>query len=318
MRPHDRWINYLNQIRCLLDTLILKLYFSHSVINVCYGELTDVLAKIYSLTAIMIQRWNEVYGTPSMWELDILAVQPWCVFKVNSNVSGMLWSYKYDPTLEQLVRHCVHLKTQHLGWLFSSDFVFKINLNISRILWSCKYYLIEKINTFRGDLTSMLAKTKSPLFRFADSSDDLDGHGTHVAGILAGQPLNSVSSVSQQGIAPAARLAFMDLGTRSMRHEIASPGNLYSRCDDDFKHLLFYPVNRIAQPKKHALLSFTNRILQDQNSLYSRCVLLVKSHGDNPVRLNHSYWQGWFLASFTFAGGWIYNVYIYTLYIMHV
>jgi len=68
------------------------------------------------------------------------------------------------------------------------------------------------------------------MLRYADSTDDASGHGTHVSGILAGAPLGAVGDLaSVQGIASAAKLAFFDLGSDAMNGYITLPGDLYSR-----------------------------------------------------------------------------------------
>ena len=47
--------------------------------------------------------------------------------------------------------------------------------------------------------------------RYGDAEDDAEGHGSHVAGIAAGDPPSSTSKGS--GVAPGAKLAFFDLGS---------------------------------------------------------------------------------------------------------
>lgn len=48
---------------------------------------------------------------------------------------------------------------------------------------------------------------------FADSSDDNEGHGTHVSGTAAGYPESSVNLYSEfVGMAPQAKVAFFDIG----------------------------------------------------------------------------------------------------------
>lgn len=63
--------------------------------------------------------------------------------------------------------------------------------------------------------------------RFADGLDDSGGHGTHVAGILAANPLTGAQNL---GLAPAAKLAFYDLGATSVQAWISAPVGLDSRC----------------------------------------------------------------------------------------
>ncbi|CEO95872.1 hypothetical protein PBRA_004585 [Plasmodiophora brassicae] len=51
---------------------------------------------------------------------------------------------------------------------------------------------------------------------FADSSDDNEGHGTHVSGTAAGYPESSVNLYSEfVGMAPQAKVAFFDIGRRN-------------------------------------------------------------------------------------------------------
>lgn len=65
------------------------------------------------------------------------------------------------------------------------------------------------------------------MFRFADGVDDSGGHGTHVSGILAADPLNEPL---HRGLAYAAKLAFFDLGAASVQAWISAPVGLDSRC----------------------------------------------------------------------------------------
>ncbi len=68
--------------------------------------------------------------------------------------------------------------------------------------------------------SDMLDKTKNTLdskhrkiagyVSFADSFEESEGHGTHVAGSLSGAaPFTNSASSSHEGMAPSAKLAFM-------------------------------------------------------------------------------------------------------------
>ena len=50
---------------------------------------------------------------------------------------------------------------------------------------------------------------------FGDGLDDLNGHGTHVAGTVAGNSMNTLSNMN--GIAPEAKISIFDVGKYSPR-----------------------------------------------------------------------------------------------------
>eukprot|EP00892_Ulva_mutabilis_P005337 jgi/Ulvmu1/3175/UM015_0216.1 len=77
-------------------------------------------------------------------------------------------------------------------------------------------------------------------YMFADGVDDSGGHGTHVAGILAADPL---SEPGNRGLAYGAKLAFYDLGATSVQEWISAPAGLDSR---------YFPVTYEAGARVHS------------------------------------------------------------------
>ena len=84
---------------------------------------------------------------------------------------------------------------------------------------------------------------------------DNDGHGTHVAGSLAGAAASGGATNGEDGVAPGAKLAFTDLGDtdgcagfeccKPVLSKCSAPANFYThlvqlthRCLDEPAHLL--------------------------------------------------------------------------------
>ena len=59
-------------------------------------------------------------------------------------------------------------------------------------------------------------------YAFADGIDT-DGHGTHVAGTVLGYPVDYPDYLKYQGMAPGARLAFLDVGVLPQERNDTEP-----------------------------------------------------------------------------------------------
>ena len=90
--------------------------------------------------------------------------------------------------------------------------------------WEANIVTIDRVLTFTSE-----THRKIRLYRaFADFRDD-NGHGTHTCGTLAGMPYgNTVAGASAVniGMAPEAKLAFIDLSSVRDGERIVTPGNL--------------------------------------------------------------------------------------------
>lgn len=90
--------------------------------------------------------------------------------------------------------------------------------------WEANVVMVDRVLTFTSE-----THRKIRLYRaFADFQDD-NGHGTHTSGTLAGMPYgNSVAEASDVniGMAPEAKLAFIDLSSVRDGERIITPGNL--------------------------------------------------------------------------------------------
>ncbi len=97
--------------------------------------------------------------------------------------------------------------------------------------WDANVVVIDRVLTFTSE-----THRKIRLYRaFADFLDG-NGHGTHTSGTLAGMPYgNSVAEASRVniGMAPDAKLAFIDLSSVRDGDRIVTPGNL---ADQYFKY----------------------------------------------------------------------------------
>lgn len=97
--------------------------------------------------------------------------------------------------------------------------------------WQANVVTIDRVLTFTSE-----THRKIRLYRaFADFRDD-NGHGTHTSGTLAGMPYgNTVAEASAVniGMAPDAKLAFIDLSSVRDGDQIITPGNL---ADQYFKY----------------------------------------------------------------------------------
>ncbi len=97
--------------------------------------------------------------------------------------------------------------------------------------WDANVFVIDRVLTFTSE-----THRKIRLYRAFQDFEDSNGHGTHTSGTLAGMPYgNSVAEASRVniGMAPDAKLAFIDLSSVRDGDRIITPGNL---ADQYFKY----------------------------------------------------------------------------------
>jgi subtilisin family serine protease len=78
-------------------------------------------------------------------------------------------------------------------------------------------------------ITDMSRRKVVQYIAYADTLDETDGHGTHVAGIVAGMPVGLPSGQEDfRGMAYEAKLAFFDFGDSANLNSLSVPGDTYN------------------------------------------------------------------------------------------